>query len=96
MIKVDIESEELETLNKKAGGTFSLQTGYIHTIGANGLPNRYPEEIRIFPAKDNSGNVVPYKVGHYTIPLSVFKVDNGKIALGFITLDPIKSGNPNK
>lgn len=93
MIKIDIESEAIELRNKKAGGTYSIQRAYLHTTDYDGTPKRYPEEISIFPRKNDNGDVVPYKKGTYTISDSSFKVDNGFLALGFPSLSPVKIGN---
>ncbi|OZY85475.1 hypothetical protein CBP51_00020 [Cellvibrio mixtus] len=51
-IAIDIESANLETRNKKGGGTYQVQEAFAHTTDNHGNPRRYPERINIFPPKD--------------------------------------------
>lgn len=87
---VDIESEELIERNKKAGGTYKVQIAYAHTVGRDGSPQRYPEQINVFPPMDNSGRHIPFKKGQYHIAPQTFRVNNGFLELGFINLMPAK------
>lgn len=90
MILVDIENEELETRNKKGGGTYQVQAAYIHTVDRAGRPERYPRQVSVFPPRDDHNGAVPYKVGSYTISDASIVVENGFIALGFVSLTPVK------
>jgi len=90
MIQIDIESSEVETRNKRAGGTYQVQKGFAHTFDKNGEPKRYPEEVAFFVPKDNSGNAVPYKPGKYKLAPQVLRVNNGFLDLGFPVLEPLK------
>jgi len=88
-IKIDIESEFLETRNKKGGGTYQVQEAFAHTTDNHGNPRRYPERISLFPQRDSAGQSIPYKMGHYILSPQSIKVDNGFLALGFPALIPI-------
>lgn len=88
-IKIDIESEFLETRNKKGGGTYQVQEAFAHTTDNHGNPRRYPERISLFPQRDSSGQSIPYKMGHYILSPQSIKVDNGFLALGFPALIPL-------
>ena len=90
MLIIDIETPDLLTLNKKAGGTYQLQSAYAHLVGRDGQPERYPREIKIFPSRDPAGNPVGYAPGQYRLSPRSFTVNNGRLELGFASLDPIK------
>ena len=90
MLIIDIETSELQTLNKKAGGTYQLQLAYAHLVGRDGQPERYPREIKIFPSRAPSGNPVAYPPGQYRLSPRSFSVNNGRLELGFASLDPVK------
>jgi hypothetical protein len=89
MIEITIESTDLETRNKKTGGSYTVQTAYAHTFDRTG-PKRYPEEIRIFPPKGPDGKPIPYPMGDYYLSPHCIRVDNGYLSLGFVELQPIK------
>ena len=89
MITIDIETSDLETLNKKAGGTYQLQSAYVHLLDRNGEPERYPREIKVFPPRDPSGNSVGYRPGKYTLSPRSFRINNGRLELAFVNLDPL-------
>ena len=86
--EVSIESTDLETREKKAGGSYVVQTAYAHTFDRNG-PKRYPEEIRVFPKKDPQGKPLAYPMGDYKIAERCMRVNNGFLELGFIELEPL-------
>jgi hypothetical protein len=88
-IAIDIESEFLETRNKKGGGTYQIQEAFAHTTDKNGKPLRYPERISLFPQRDASGASIPYKVGQYILSPQSIKVDSGFLALAFPVLIPM-------
>lgn len=87
---IEVESTDLETRQKKAGGTYQVQTGYVHTLDRGGKIRRYPEQFNIFPPRDDSGNAIPFKVGKYSVSAQSFRVNNGFLELGFLQLEPIK------
>jgi len=87
MFEVTVESVDLETRNKKGGGTYQVQTAYAHTFTSEG-PKRYPEEIRIFPKRDAQGKTSPYPPGEYVIHPKCLHVRNGFLELGFVELMP--------
>ena len=90
-IIIDIESASLIVRNKKAGGTYQVQSAYIHLCNSDGSPKRYPTETTVFPPRNNAGEVVPYKVGKYTISPQSFKANDFGIELGFTSLIPLNS-----
>lgn len=89
MIDISIESTDLETRQKRDGGSYVVQTAYAHTSDRNG-PKRYPEEIRIFPKKDPQGKPIPYPMGDYQMADHCIRVQNGFLDLGFVELTPLK------
>lgn len=89
-VVIDIESDQLEVRKKKNGGTYTVQTAYVHTTDRNGKPNRYPEQISVFPPMDNAGNHVAFKKGQYHIAPQTFRVNNGFLELGFLNLNPVR------
>lgn len=91
-IAIDVESSELETRNKKGGGTYQVQACYVHTVDRNGKPNRYPEKAYLFPPRDSQGNGVPYKQGSYVLSPQSIRVSNGFMELAFPQLIPISEG----
>lgn len=88
-IIIDVESTNVETRNKKNGGTYQVQEVFVHTVDRNGNPMRYPERAVMFPPRDNQGNGIPYKVGQYVLSDQSIRVNNGFIELGFPTLTPV-------
>jgi hypothetical protein len=89
-MQVTVENIELETRNKKDGkGTYQTQTAYAHLLERNGMPKRYPVQIKVFPPKDNAGNVRPYTPGEYLVSPKCFLVDSGFLKTGFIELEPM-------
>jgi len=89
MIVIDVESTEVQTRNKKAGGTYDLQYGYFHETERDGTPKRVRRELSIFPPKID-GKTVPYPVGQYTLHPRSLEIDEGGFPkLGFLTLTPI-------
>ena len=90
MITIDIETQDLETRKKRDGGTYQVQSAYVHLFDRNGQPERYPRQISVFPPKDPSGNSVPYKPGVYTLSSRCFQVKNGFLDFGFVQLEPAK------
>lgn len=95
-IKIDIESEFLETRNKKGGGTYQVQEAFAHTTDSHGNPRRYPERISLFPQRDSAGQSVPYKIGQYFLSPQSIKVVNGFLELGFPALSPISEALKTK
>lgn len=91
MISIDIETSDIELRNKKSGGTYHVQTAYVHTVDRNGKPQRYPERCNIFPPRDNNGTPMPYQPGTYTLAPQTIRVVNGFLELGFPQLIPVKS-----
>jgi hypothetical protein len=87
---IDIESQNLETRNKKGGGTYQVQEAFVHLTDQHGNPRRYPERINLFPPRDNAGNAIAYKMGQYMLSPSSFKVANGFLELGFPQLVPVE------
>jgi len=90
MITIDIENQDLETRNKRDGGTYQVQKAYAHLLDRNGEPERYPREISIFPPKDGQGMSIPYKPGTYKPSPTCFQVKNGFLQFGFLSLVPNK------
>lgn len=91
MLLIDIETSDLETLNKKDGsGTYHLQSAYVHLLGRDGQPERYPREVKVFPPRDPSGNAVGYRPGKYSLSPRSFRINNGRLELGFVNLDPVE------
>ncbi len=86
IVTVDIETTNLETRNKKGGGTYHLQQAFVHLSDRDGQPKRYPTEMFMFPPRDDSGNPIPYKTGTYQVCPSSFRVVNGFLELGFLNL----------
>lgn len=95
-IAIDIESTNLETRNKKGGGTYQVQEAFAHTTDNHGNPRRYPERINIFPPKDSQGNVMPYAPGSYILAPQSIKVSNGFLELGFPQLIPMSQATKSK
>lgn len=89
MVQIDIESEEIQERQGKKGA-YHVQTGYCHTFGRDGKPERYPREFALFPQRDNQGRPVPYKKGTYSIHPQSFRINNGFLELAFPTLVPVK------
>lgn len=90
-ILISVESTSLQTRNKKGGdGTYQVQQAYAHTFGQDG-PKRYPEEINVFPPRDNNGNPIPYQKGDYHIAPDCLRVQNGFLDLGFLRLVPVSN-----
>ena len=90
MIKIDIESANVETRTKKnGGGQYHVQEGFAHTFNNSGEPNRYPERFTVFVPKDNNGNPIPYQPGTYTLAQHCIRIENGFLGLGFPQLIPI-------
>lgn len=89
-IHIEIHSSDMETRNKRGGGTYQVQKAFVHTVDRNGEPKRYPEEFAFFPPKDNQGNPLPYSKGDYTLDPSSIRVANGFLELGFPKLIPLK------
>ena len=89
MIRIDIESDKVIERNKKGGGLYYQQEGYVHTVGRDG-PNRYPEKIFIYVPVVN-GNPVPEKPGKYTLNPTSLRVSRSQLELGFINLESVKS-----
>lgn len=86
---IDIEEARIETRTKKGGGSYYQQIAYVHLPNRDGSPSRYPKEISLFPPK-NGEVVEPYPVGKYLIDPSSFRVNNGRLELGFLNLSPVK------
>ena len=95
-IAIDIESTNLETRNKKGGGTYQVQEGFAHTTDQHGNPRRYPERINIFPPRDSHGNSIPYKPGSYILAPQSLKVTNGFLELGCPQLLPMSEATQSK
>ncbi|OZY83160.1 hypothetical protein CBP51_00125 [Cellvibrio mixtus] len=95
-IAIDIESANLETRNKKGGGTYQVQEAFAHTTDNHGNPRRYPERINIFPPKDAQGNVIAYPPGSYILAPQSIKVNNGFLELGFPQLIPMSQATKTK
>lgn len=89
-MQIDIEEATLETRQKKGGGSYQVQIGYVHTVDRSGNPNRYPEKIALFPQRTEGGEPIPYKPGKYRIGERCFRVNNGFLELGFLQLEPVK------
>ena len=87
---IDVENEQLETRNKKAGGTYQVQQAFAHTTNRDGSPKRYPTEIFVFPPRDSQGNPIPYKKGKYTIAPQSFKANGFGLEIDFLNLVPLK------
>jgi hypothetical protein len=97
LIQIDIEEAQLETRNKRAGGTYQIQSAYAHLLDSNGNPERYPRKIHLFPPRDQQGNSVPYQPGKYTLSPSSFRVGNGAfLEIGFVNLVPLTTGKASK
>jgi hypothetical protein len=90
MIKIDVESDQLISRNKKDGsGVYYQQEAFAHTSDQYGNPKRYPEQIFIFPQRDAAGSVVAYKPGTYKLAQQSLRVVRNQIELGFPVLVPI-------
>lgn len=89
MLRIDIESDKVIERNKKAGGFYYQQEGYVHTVGRDG-PNRYPERIFLYVPIEN-GNPQPKKPGKYILSSSSLRVSNSQLELGFVNLELVKS-----
>lgn len=87
-IIIDIESTELITRPKKAGGNYQVQEAFAHTTDRNGVPQRYPEKINLFPPRDHQNNSIPYNKGKYILAPQSLRVVNGFLELGFPALTP--------
>lgn len=83
MITVDIESTEMETRQKKGGGSYQVQTGFAHVFERNGQPARYPEKFVFFPPRDSMNQPMPLKPGQYTLAPECIRIERGFISLGF-------------
>lgn len=94
MIKLEIPSVDMRTMNKRDGtGSFSLQAAYAHTIGKDGKPKPYPESFDIFvPTDPTSGQPKPYAKGFYTIDPNSFYVNKGRLDM-FLRLVPIRAAS---
>lgn len=95
-IVIDVESTNIETRNKKGGGTYQVQEVFVHTVDRNGNPMRYPERAVMFPPRDNQGNSIPYKPGQYVLAPQSIRVNNGFIELGFPLLLPMSEATKTK
>lgn len=89
-IVIDIESTELITRTKKAGGNYQVQEAFAHTTDRNGIPSRYPERINLFPPRDHQNNPIPYQKGKYVLAPQSIRVVNGFLELGFPQLISLK------
>lgn len=90
MINIDIETQDLETRNKRDGGTYEVQKAFAHLLDRNGQPERYPREIAVFPPKDGQGKSIAYKPGKYVPSPTCFQVKNGFLQFGFLSLILVK------
>lgn len=90
-IKIDIESPNFLTRNKKDGsGVYYQQEAFAHVVDRNGNPERYPVKIILMIPKDQSGNAMPYQLGEYSIHPTSFRVNQyGQLELGYLSLRPI-------
>ena len=90
-LQIEIETADLETRQKKGGeGSYQVQRAYVHTLNRDGSPKRYPEEIALFPPKDNSNNPIPYKPGKYVLDPRSFRVQGGFLDMSFPQLVAVK------
>jgi len=87
---IDIEDTNIET-RKGKNGPYSIQLAFVHTVNRDGSAKRYPEQVNIFPQKDNDGNPVPFQKGRYYVDARSFRVTNGFLEMGFLNLTPVKA-----
>lgn len=89
-IHVAIEENTLIQKQSKAGKPYYVQKAYAHLTEQDGSPKRYPEQIMVYPLRDEHGNSIPYPKGDYTLSNRSFSVERGYLQLGFPTLTPMK------
>ena len=91
-MKISIEDTNLiQRTSKKTNKPYFQQQAYAHLVNTDGSPKRYPQEILIFPQRDNAGNAVAYQKGDYNLLDSSFSINNfGSLELNFVNLQKIK------
>lgn len=88
-MQITIETAEIQTRMSKAGKPYDVQVAYAHMVDRDGKAKRYPEEINIFPRRNDSGQSIPYKPGEYRLADTGFQVERGFLDLQFVNLVPI-------
>lgn len=90
MIKIEIHSAELQTINyvsKRDGkpGTMHKQEAYVYLLDRQGKQKPYPEKTSLPVPTSDHGHPKPYAVGTYHLHPSSFYLDR----FGAISVAPV-------
>lgn len=89
MIRISVESEDVITRQGKKGAYYK-QVGWAYLTDRDGVNDPHPSKIQFMVSKDQSGNPLPTKKGHYTLHPSSFRVGQyGDLEIGFLNLQPL-------
>jgi len=90
MLKIEIQSTDIQEFTSKAGKPYYKQTGYAHLMDRNGKPDVYPSKITFMVPKDTFGQPQPYPPGDYSMKETSFRTDRfGSLEIGFLEFKPI-------
>jgi len=91
MIRVHFPTDQFRTMKKKDGsGSFYIQTGYVFELDEQGNERAYPTPADFFLNRDDRGNPLSYRAGHYFVSPFQLTVRDGRLQLsGFAPLLPL-------